>query len=360
MVKRKNASGNPWAKKIKTAFATGKTIYDNVKTLQKRYGSKSSSVPRGITTQHDSRLIYKRKAMPKYKKKAYRKFTKKVQSVEIQSRGKQTHIYSGNTTTSWDYTTDGIDIQGYHETHLYGTTGTSVSNLTIGLEDVGLIFDDVNTYAEAYLESVTGTIAPSGLTATDQAPNQEKRHIPILFHSASVDITYTNTGSGGLEFDLYLISYPRNPTSNSKVSLGAAIDQAYYNTNHSQTLNGNIPGSSSIVPEAFPRMNYRGVTPFDMARGLATCGARILSKEKFFIAPGNSITKRISDTKNHTIWLPNSNNGGFNCKYTQSYVAIAKSITSGTAGQFQTKATRNYHFTVNGVKTPAACYRKSV
>jgi len=293
----------------------------------------------GITTQHDQRTIYRAKKMPYRKKKKWVAFTKKVKAVEISDRAKSTLLINTSTSLIVPATS-----QAWTESHLYSFNSTSVGN-----RDIAILLEDINTYKKfnSIGDVTTGTNA--GIEIVNPADvNQQQTRKEILFASGTLDNTYTNSGSVGIEMDLYTISYPRQSTGTNDSFLGA-VDTNAQNVSPVNVLVGNV----STVAAPISRLS-RGCTLFDMAYGMSRTGAKIIKKEKFFIAPGNSITKNIRDPKNHNYRMDNPDPVYQNKNLTQTLVACYKVVTSPLldSGSMTLKSTRSYKYTYEGGATP--------
>lgn len=290
----------------------------------------------GTTTQHDQKTIYRAKKMPYRKKKKWRTFVKKVKAVEISDRAKQTILI--NTLTTVDAPAAN---QAWMETHLYPVNGNIA-----GCRDMDIIAEDVNIYSSAVL---IGNISSS--TVGMEAPvltrnNREDTRKELLMSSGTLDVTYTNTGDFGIELDMYSIVYPRQSQGSNGSFLAAVNDNGTYVSPIS------VLSAADIVNTAGIAIANRGVTLFDVPYGMSRTGAKIMKKEKFFISPGNSITKNIRDPKNHNFRRTTPDTVFQYKNLTQTLVVCIKNIsTTGTASLAQ-KSTRSYKYTYEGQATP--------
>jgi len=315
----------------------GQYAKDKVKGNSKR----STHDYGGITTQHDSKTIYRSKKMPYRKKKKWVAFVRKVSAVEISNRAKSTFVInSANTVTT------AADNQAWSETHIYSQKGTDV-----GTRDIQYLLEDANLYQKV---QSTGLVTSSndiivGGTFADESTRKE-----ILLSSASLDVTYTNTSTEGqgMEMDLYTIIYSRQ-TGGYHGSFLAEVDS---NT----TTVGAIPiltSPTNISLTSQITKAQRGITLFEMPYGLSKCGAKIVKKEKYFISSGNSITKNVRDPKNHPLRLVSGEPVFQKRGITQTLVACIKPVNPGAIVSLSTKSTRSYKYTYEGGALPFNRYK---
>jgi len=299
----------------------------------------------GVTTQHDQRTIYRAKKMPYRKKKKWVAFTKKVKAVEISDRAKSTLLINGSNSIIIPATS-----QAWTESHIYSFKGTEPGTL-----DMKYLLEDTNLYKRPLKTGVISagggeeTINPSDIAFEDTRKT-------ILMSSATLDNTYTNSGSVGIEMDLYTIVYPRQSTG----TCGSFLSSLDQNNSYVPVINTVV--SSSTVAASPITKTSRGATLFDLPYGMSRTGAKIVKKEKFFIAPGNSITKNLRDPKNHKYRMDNLDLVYQNKNLTQTLVACYKVVTSQllTDGSMTLKSTRSYKYTYEGGATPYNRYIQEV
>lgn len=331
---------NTPAKRYKQAWNVGSKIYSAYKGSSN--SKKSIKAPGrdfgGVTSQHDARTIYRAKKMPYRKKKKWVQFTKKVAAVEISNRAKSTLLI--NTSTSLIIP---ADTQAWSESHLYSMKGTDV-----GCRDIDILLEDIQTYKRR--------VTPGNILTADGGkevvnPNDnafEDTRKELLFASGTIDNTYTNSGSVGIEMDLYTIIYKRQSTGTH----GSFLSAVATNSNYVSPINV-VSINDSVIASQID-LTSRGATLFDLPYGMSRTGAKILKKEKFFIAPGNSITKNVRDPKNHSYRMDTPDLVYQNKGYTQSYVACFKVVTNPLldSGSMTLKSTRSYKYTYEGGATP--------
>jgi len=336
---------NTPVKRYKQAWNVGKMAYKGYKALS---GSSVKTPARdygGITQQHDSRTIYRAKKMPYRKKKQWKKFTRKVKAVAIGDRAKSNVMI--NTSEA---VTPAVGDQGWLECHLYSYNGTNR-----GTRDIEIILEDINTYKNNVVAgALTGeSVGQEKPQFSTQNFNDTRKE--LLMSSASLDVTYSNTGSAPLEVDVYTIIYTRQSIG-THGSFLASID-----TNSQYVAPVNLQAGIGIVAQTQITKENRGATLFELAYGMSRTGAKIIKKEKFFINPGNCITKNIRDPKNHNLRMTSPDPVYQLKKLTQTLIVSFKSTLStiDTATLTQ-KYTRSYKYTYEGGATPYNRYLSEI
>lgn len=232
----------------------------------------------GVTTQHDSRFIYRKRRMPRRQRRRWKSFVRKVNAVNERDMGTRTVVFSAYT----DMTSTSAPDQSVFSFSLYGQRSS------LGIHN--------DLRAISLLENSGDPTAAAGNTV-----NQTSH---VFFQSAVMDVTFRNTStfrSSGvlvpapeaqLELDVYEISCRQDFTTagSNYDSLGAA----FLNEGNQELKIGNAAGYSTITPQ------LRGVTPFDQPTALSRLGVKIWKKTKYFIPNGNTITYQMRDPKRHT------------------------------------------------------------
>lgn len=224
----------------------------------------------GVTAQHDSRVVYRKKWMPKYKKRPWKKFTRKVQAVLNKSLASKTIVFnSSQPTTFGSPGTPAASAQVWNSIFLYGNNGdpgVSGTSTTIGGGDLRKCVSILTGISDAVTAANT----------------------KIRFSSAVLDITFCHSGSytGPVELDVYDVVF-RKETPNS--SIGATIANAEGATRAISPVAGTLT------------LNSRGVTPFDLPLFLSATGCTILKKVKYFMSVGQAVTYQIRDPRNRTL-----------------------------------------------------------
>lgn len=269
------------------------------KTKQKK---KTSGV--GVTRQHDSRMVYRKKRMPRYKRKRWGNFVKKVQAVNAKQQGTKTLVLNAskqNTAVSYD--------QMLQFFSLYGRSGA----------------DPTNELGSSDLRYCMNQIAPA-------APYSKK----FTFKSGIMDLTVTNSGTKKLEVDLYHITYWGEGQA---PSFGDALADAESTT---PTM-----GTATALT-----LKARGATPFDFPALMRFLKCTIQKKTKYFIDAGDTITYQLRDAKEYKYAEEDqlAIAGGDQLakkNMTQSVLLIAKTLAGATydGAQLTTGVTRKYSFT---------------
>lgn len=370
--RRLNSRPSPWT--VRNIYNAARTAYDGYTRVRDAFRprSPSSSIqtrprPRrwdkgGVTAQHDYKLQYVKKRMPKGKRKRWARFVKKVRAVEIGERGLITEVY--NSYVPYAAT---AGTQAILEAHIYSYGGSAK-----GGSDLSYISKtrEVNNPDQEGVgfQTVTERFNASGpVTGTDTG-----KKAPILFESAVLDITYTNNSDDSVEMDLYYVVYKGRPVVNADQfttdgyeglpdysSLTNMSDQSYAqnNVNKYHVLKA-VPGPSNPIWEAkLPiKLSQRGVTMFDNGDVLSRLRCKIIKKEKFIMPPGSSVTKQIRIPKNILFKESIEYNSGFFGKLTQSIFGLAKSVNPEGTTLISQKWTRTYKYTMEGVKTRKMLY----
>lgn len=160
----------------------------------------------------------------------------------------------------------------------------------------------------------------------------------LMFDTCIMDLTLTNTSASQVEVDKYLVSY-RKPTEFASFGNMLAVGTA---------------AQLSITNAAADKItiNTRGGTLFDMPNCLSTGELKILSKEKIFMAAGNTAQFQIKQRKKFSA---SKNKLALDSYYAQpgttlSVVFVFKTVAGETGTAALTlAATRAYGFRVDGL-----------
>ena len=177
---------------------------------------KNTTSGKGVTTQHDQRLIYRKKSMPSKRRRRWKRFSRKVNFVGEAALGTQTIVMNKTITP-------GNATPGNHLVFSLGLyTSTSATNT---------IYNDLNTIAG--LHTSAGAIA----TATDLSNLGVTANVnstaDLLFQSGVMDVTFRNTSGASdgslnseltLEVDVYEIAMKRNAYDTSGGTIGRIED----------------------------------------------------------------------------------------------------------------------------------------
>lgn len=289
----------------------------------------------GVSLQHDRRLIYMKKRMPRYKRKVWKRFVNKVHAVAEKDFGSRTVVF--NTSYAVSNQTPGNHAVGSF--YLYGQkSNTSWAN-------------DLNAIsALENFEANPSTAA--GITV--------EKSTKLLFQSGVLDLTIRNSSTiktstgyepsylAKMELDVYEV-YLTKDSQDSDHVYGNLED--ILNDNYLQTKP--IGGAGNEIT-----IYQRGVTPWDVTFALGKWGVRILKKTKFFIANGDTITYQCRDPKRRvsTIRDLSAEEGLNKPRWTRCFLLIGKLVPGLTLGsengdfkeEFTVGITRKYLYKVEG------------
>jgi len=207
-----------------------------------------------ITEQRDVVNTYRRKRPNRAALKRWKSFTRKVNAVAHGDLGIQ-QVQRAETGSS----TAALGAQGYLELALYPVKGPVKSATNSGLDDI---------------EQMRNA---SGLTS-----------IPMMFRSASMDVTLTNPDTANvLELDFYYF-YPKK-VSNNTVSIDTANERIELGFTSSAQL-----GSTSKLS-----LTTLGVTPFQSSEFCRYF--TITETKRIYLQPGASTSFTRRDGRNREI-----------------------------------------------------------
>lgn len=229
---------------------------------------RKTSPASGVTQQHDARVQYKKKSMPRRKKSKWIKFAKRVRAVTEKSVGTQSFLFNDTT----DVVGDGTN-QAVFSCMIYGG---SLAN------------EQVNNRGYSDINKIMNIVSPTG-PANPTSVSDLARTGKLQFVSAVLDITVKNLASDVLELDMYEVYFRGHKDIGQ--SLGRTIEDAYQGILNAQTEKGGNPMA----------VLSRGWTPFQCGAGVTQMGAKIYKKTKFFIGSGQVITHQKRDPKSHYI-----------------------------------------------------------
>jgi len=304
-------------------------------TMTRRRKNTTSGI--GVTTQHDARLIYRKKTMPAFKKRAWKGFVSKVNAVSEKDLGNRTVVF--NISDARSNTTSGNCADGAFYLYPFVST-TSYAN-------------DV-----ANISGFENTGDPTAGTGVTIDPSTK-----YLFQSAIMDLTVRNTskGNGGtatdnprIEIDVYEITMSK--------------DKGNFNVNNFlEVLNTNVSTTRSIGGGGTEIIrNQRGVTPFELSFALSRFGLKIWKKTKYTLSQGETFTYQIRDPKRYTMTRNElSTVNGFNRRgmtriiYMQG--KLVPGLTVGSAVDTYTESftvglTRKYMYKLEGVNDDRTQY----
>lgn len=292
-------------------------------------------------TNADTRLIYRKKRMPKRKRRLWAKFVRKVNAVDERELGSRTVLFNNKIQ---NYYTDDA-LQGCQTLALYSFVNTTNQWL-----------NDMNQIGQ--LENEANPTAAAGATID--------RNSKVMFHSAVMDVTIRNTSritlnpvgpvlgdapEAAIEMDVYEIWHRKEATdgANAILSMTAMLNQ---------WDEPEIGGAGTGIA-----IQDRGATPWEQTSALGRLGIKIAKKTKYFIPNGQTITFQVRDPKRRQIHYGDleRNEGYVRPGWTKTYYLIYKLVPGLTAGvdvagryraQIDIGYTRKYMYKVEGFNEP--------
>lgn len=243
---------------------------------------KRTSSGKGITQQHDTRMIYRKKFMPGRKKRRWRKFTKKIHAVSEKSLGAQTVVF--NKTFQISNSTANNHAVGSISLYSNQSTSSTAHN------DLKVIYDrHKQNPAVVNMQNISDRGIGTYLNDTAK----------FLFQSAVLDITFRNTSGNGtdlnseltLEVDVYEMSWGTKGMEGI-APIGSLHEALVLGNNTTSSIG---QGGNSITTL------QRGVTPFEMPQALSTFKIKILKKTKYFLPNNGQFTYQLRDPGRHVI-----------------------------------------------------------
>lgn len=320
-----------------------------------RYFSRNSSsngkkgiTVSGVTNQHDEKMIYRKKRMPKGKRKAWKKFTKKVKAVEIKDRGLQVIMYEGTKSVT---ATGGS--ANWLAAHFYGEGAGLTSAKEVGLSDLQQLGKHANLVNEKYTNA---NIGGNNNFRTLDTSNVARRN-DIRMQSAQIDVTLTNTGTNAVCVVIYHLWY----VSDTDVygidnALAASQESPIQLTNG---FNSTLPDLTAVAPSQYDwkLFNQPGL--------ISKLGCTVRSMKEVYLSPGQYHRMNIRDPRNYNISIDSVNNQTGVTFHTFSNVKRTESLffhvkAPGGDSTVSMKATRTYRYTVEGVRTVQTGYVNNI
>jgi len=312
-------------------------------TVMRNRGSRSGLLG---GTNAMQRAIYRKGRMPGRKKKAWKRFAKKVQFLKDKDLGLQTVLFN-----------DKITQQG----NTVASANQAQNTLTLGLYTLNsLTYGYLNDLKEiSGLDNFGNPTATAGTTV-----NQNTK---LMFHTAVMDLTLRNTSTivngdnsvqvapeAAIELDVYEIRV-REDTESSTINYSSIT--GLLNSFDSDEIGGTGSGVS---------ISDRGATPFEMSPGLSRWGIKVLSKTKYFIPGGQTITHQVRDPKRRVCTYADINSeSGFNKpRWTRFLYLVYKLVPGFTIGTLPGNyrcnivvgSTRKYGYKIEGRSEPRERY----
>ena len=230
---------------------------------------RNTSSGRGVTTQFDRSLIYRKRRMPRRRRRRWRKFIRRINTVSEKDLGSRTVVRNNLVSSNITMVTTAAQEQGRLIVALYPGVST---------------IDHMNDVGEM-------------ATDTDLGLNGK-----ALFHSGILDMTVRNISEHNplqvtalnpsitLEIDVYEISVGTDLGQTGKaISLDTVFTEFQGDTG---TIPGHTVGLASV---------NRGFTPWDMPSALSEYRLRIWKKTKYFLSENQTFTYQFRDPRRHVL-----------------------------------------------------------
>lgn len=339
MARNRMYTGTPYARNGIVSRTRSRQRYNRSYKVYQNRMKRRMRWTGGVTTQRDSRLIYRRKAMPSRMRKRYQRFRNKVLQVSEKDLGTQTVVFNrrddiGDNTTVTRQTLMEFSLYGLH------SPGYSPNNDMFA----------ISAYIGAADQSIN-----KGLSVA--------KSTNVIFKSAILDLTIRN--SSGIwdgnkivsdarckvELDIYEISVRSD--DDATVTYASVIGLL----NANETKSDPIGGIPIAVPGKEISLQDRGATPWDMTVSLSRWGIKIWRKTKYIIPANDQITYQMRDPSRHSMdYEKLQNSPHFNIpRVTRYLVGVAKlapgldqqdRVVNSPMIQLNTGATRKYSFKV--------------
>ncbi|AKO22244.1 putative capsid protein [Asterias forbesi associated circular virus] len=285
-----------------------------------RRGYRKFTGGRGITKEHDRTNIYYKKRMPRFKKRRWRRFSKKVQNVSEKDLGTQTVVFNDQIETGDFFNSDGL-ITGSATLCLYSMNGSEVP-----YNDLAVMMNNLNFAAP-----------------TVDLGTTKYRTSKVIFKSAVFDLTLTNTSYdriGGvnnieaaysLEVDIHTVVIKKGARDLDFIS-GTLAEKGLKTIDKMIEVAEKevrpIGGDDSKIFNTTKAKFNRGGTLWDVPHALSLFGMKILSKKKYFIPGGATITYQMRDAKRR-VMVPQFNMLGVNKPGWTKFLYITYKLVPG-------------------------------
>lgn len=212
----------------------------------------------GVTAQHDTRVVYRKSRMPRYKRRRWARFCKKVNAALFKTVGTDTTLFNDALVVQ---TAADSAQQVIAEVALYGLAGSAdLSTGRAGFRDVYTVVNNDPGNITSKFHFVSGV-----LDVTMKAATANTEPVEVDIYEV---YCYGDTGQGSFNQAL------TDGDSNTPVILA---------------------GNTSIT------MSVRGATPFDIPQGISMARGTIVKKTKYLLPAGQAATYQVRDPKNHVV-----------------------------------------------------------
>lgn len=329
---RRGAYGVGIARYAKPALRLAASAYKAYKGGSHRSNSHAAShVGTGVTSQHDSRTIYRKKRMPRKKKQKWLKFSRKVQAVEEKSKATRSVVFNHQRTLD---NSGSLTSQVSDFIPLY-----SCKSVSTGSAADNDIYSDMNRIVSAEFST-----------------SRSVRRLHIMAGILDVTIAAQTSVTTPTEMDLYYVIFRKDVYHGS---WGAFLTE----------MQSHMPAASG----GQTNFGQIGVTPFEFP---TFCSAvRIIKKEKIVVTPGQIVTRQWRDPKNRNLYSKDFRhlNQSFLAttpildqdmfaqrNWTKGFFIVAKGTpTTGSSSRpvkLEVGFTRTYHYKVYEYSADATSY----
>lgn len=237
------------------AYNVGRQAFRAYQSYSRVTGGRRSSSGNGVTAQHDIRMVYRKRRMPRRRRRRWVRQIKTSRAITLKNYGSRTRLFNFSETILGQSNT----AQAFTALALYGQNGLDTTSNPAA-----------HNYGMAHL----------GQIFADEGEQGSK----LMFASGVMDCTFVNTGTSGIELDIYDIVW-----RGRNCGLNVNNDLSVGSTN------------TVIIPTKGPvDLSTRGATPFDLTEFLAQ-GYKILTKKKHLLPAGNTATYQMRDPRNRLI-----------------------------------------------------------
>ena len=305
----------------RTPYNVARRLFTTGVKYAARVAYKKATAPKSqvaTTTQHDVARQYRYKRMPRNKRRRWVKALRQNTALDMAGSATQTVVLNSTVAGNIDYVGGAGKTQNWVCMHLYGMNGVPYGAPSeVGEKDIKFIKDN-----DLRLKT------------------QVNSH--VKFMSGIMDLTVKNPNTAnGLEVDIYEVVYN---TATKRPSMSQL---------HLDLFSTTVSNRNPANPADTPGWDKRGMTPFDTVQ-FGSFGAKIISKKKVQLPPGNTFTYQYRDPKNH-YFGPDAfdDTTGFVKPYvTRSILILYKTIAgetiSGTDPGIIVGCTRVYKYKVKG------------
>lgn len=288
----------------------------------------------GVTTQHDSKVIYRRKRAPRKKRRRAKKAMRSFKSKMLKLKGHRQMMCNNVLTV-----TSGASSQSVKSFVIYGGRIDNVAGVAPS-DAVYRGYDDMNDMRRR--DYMLGD--STGDAQNRFAPGDVKWYVK----TAVMDCTIQNIDATiGIEMDVYEFTV-------GKFQYNPADARAYDVESQIQNYNQDtyLPGASNAGLTILTQ-TMRGATPFEFGPALSKMKMKILKKTKYFIPPGNTITYQLRDTKCRTMTHAVFRDNVPTTYATRGIYIVSKPVihSAGYESSYKIGFTRKYKYVVDSSAT---------